>query len=110
MKALVGLTLACFLCCFVEVAIGASFKGYDSNSTTHPMEFTEPVERFKETDSDFLILFTHHPAFYRFPNSDTASLQVRRFLQSRIVSRQRVFVKFDPTTTRILELKDDNKK
>ncbi len=89
-----------------EVTLAAKFKGYREETNTKRMSFTEPVQRFIETKTDFLILFYHHPSFYFFPKNKQSAVEMRDFLKARIKNRKKLSVDFDPMTLKISTLKD----
>ncbi len=90
----------------VQAAQGAKFKGHTKVQGTKAMQFDEQVERFIETKNEFLILFSHHPAFYSFPKSKNSALEFMDFLETRITSQKKLLVTFDPKTVKILSLED----
>ena len=93
------------LTCFLNVAQASSFQGYKKQTQEQTMVFVEQVDRFIETPSDFLILLSHHAAFYRFPKTEYAA-DIRDFLTSRKNAHRMIKVTFDPTSTEILLIED----
>lgn len=90
-------------------ALASKFKGYGRTPSAESKTLTESVDRFEETQTDFLILLSHHAALYRFPKTNEYASQVREFLKQRMKSKQPVVVSIDPTTAQILYIEDPTK-
>ena len=84
----------------------AKFKGFNPTSSAETVRFSEPVDRFIETDSEFLILFRRHPSFYSFPKTKKNAIEFRDFLKARVKNRKEISVTFNPRTLRINLLED----
>jgi hypothetical protein len=90
-------------------ANAASFKGYKRQPAGETLKYTETVERFSETQDDFLILISRHAALYRFPKSVSYADQVRDYLNNRIRTKKLLIFEVDPTTAEILNISDVQK-
>lgn len=87
-------------------ALATKFKGYGGNQSTKIMSLTESVDRFVETEKEFLILLSRHAAFYLFPKRAENSSEVRSYLKKLVKSKKRITVEIDPVSTEIKYLKD----
>ena len=94
------------LLCFDMTANASSFKGYKRQPASEIIKYTETVDRFNETQTEFLILISRHAAFYRFPKNSEYADQVRDFLNSRMRRKSAVVFEVDATTAEILSLSD----
>lgn len=90
----------------VQAAHGAKYKGHAKSQATKVMQFNEQVERFIETKNEFLILFSHHPAFYSFPKNKGSVSEFKNFLETRIKSQKKLLVTFDPQSVKIASIED----
>jgi hypothetical protein len=90
-------------------ANASSFKGYKRQPAGEILKYTETVERFSETNDDFLILISRHAALYRFPKSVGYADQVRDYLNSRMRAKKLLSFEVDPTTAEILNISDIQK-
>ncbi len=86
-------------------ATAAQFKGYEVKSSS-TAEFNESVVRFIESQKEFLILFSKHSAFYRFPKKQSIDIQIRDFLEARSKTAVKVRVKYNPMTAEIQKIED----
>ena len=84
----------------------AKYTGYRKTNGSDSLSFEEPIERFIETKSNFLVLFEHHPAFYLFPKNTQYTGDVRDFLNKRIKDQSKITVRFDPRTVKIYSIED----
>ncbi len=82
-------------------ASATKFKGYSGNYKTPSMTLTESVNRFVETEKEFLILLSRHAAFYRFPKKQETSADVRSYLKKLVKNKERINVEMDPISTEI---------
>ena len=84
----------------------AKYTGYEKANGSDTLNFEEPIERFIETKSSFLVLFEHHPAFYLFPKNTQYTGDVREFLNKRMKDQSKLSVRFDPRTVKIYSIED----
>jgi hypothetical protein len=107
-------------CKFIEIIFGAlflfnvganaaSFEGYKRQPAGEVLKYTETVERFSETQDDFLIQISRHAALYKFPKSGTYTDQVRFYLKNRMGTKKLLVFEVDPFTARILNISDTQK-
>ena len=87
-------------------AFAASYKGFKRLPSAETIVFSEPVIHFLENEKEFLILFSKHAAFYKFPKGKEYAEQVRTFLKDRILSKKNVSAEINPLTTQIFTLGD----
>jgi hypothetical protein len=91
-------------------ALAAQYKGYPKSVVASPLVFTESIDRVKETRTEFLILFSHHQAFYAFPKIKDHELDLKDFFHARIKSGEKVMATIDPEKAQILLLQDSSHK
>jgi hypothetical protein len=84
----------------------AKYSGYEKANGSDALSFEEPIERYIETKTNFLVLFEHHPAFYLFPKNTQYTGDVREFLNKRIKNQSKISVHFDPRTIKIYSIED----
>lgn len=84
----------------------SSFKGYRRQPTAELTTNTGTINRFIETEKDFLILISGYAAFYRFPKTVSYADQVRGYLNSRMKTKKTVVFEIDPRTAEIINLSD----
>lgn len=97
------------LLCFSMNANASSFKGYKRQPASEIIIYTETVDRFSETNADFLILISRHSALYRFPKKTEYVDQVRDFLNSRMKRKSTIVFEVDATTAEILNISNAKK-
>ena len=90
----------------IQQASATKFKGFTGNYKTKSITLNESVERVVETEKEFLVLFSRHAAFYRFPKKSETTSDVRLFLKKLIKSKKRITVEIDPVSTEIKFIKD----
>ena len=90
----------------IQQALATKFKGYSGNYKTKSLTLNESVERFVETEKEFLILLSRHAAFYRFPKTAEYSMDVRTYLNKLIKSKKRINFEIDPVSTEIKFIKE----
>lgn len=95
-----------FILAFEPKVKASKFRGYKKNIEVKTMTFTEPVYRVREDSATLLVLFAHHPAFYKFPKTVDYWREVRSFLNDRLKDKKPVRVQFDPVTVEILFVGD----
>jgi hypothetical protein len=89
----------------------AGFKGYTATVTpsekkVSQVTFKESISRYEETSDEFLIAFSRHAAFYRFPKKKDLATQFQRFLKDRIASKRVIIAEVNPVTTEIYSIRD----
>jgi len=95
--------LLVFFCAMFANA--ASFKGHPKVSGSEVMILEEPLDRFEESSSEFLVSIEKHSAFYSFPKSKEFADQVREFLKSQGKKKQVLILEIDPVTAKIYSIK-----
>lgn len=91
---------------FPVISLAAQYKGYKRGPTSALLTFQEPIDRYIETDAEFLILFKNHPSFYSFPKERDRSVDARNYLNFKKNKKTPVKVEYDAVTTKIYSLSD----
>ncbi len=99
----------CTFLIFTTTAQANKFKGYSRNPSSESLVLKDVIDRVQETDSDFLILIMHHPAFYRFPKNPETAKQIRDFLRDRLKKKKVLEFQIDPVSAEIYYLNDADK-
>jgi formiminotetrahydrofolate cyclodeaminase len=84
----------------------SSFKGYEKDPSGEILVMNEAVDEFHETEKDFLIAFSRHSAFYRFPKVPDSSTQIRNFLNKCMKLKASVVVHVDAVTAKVMSIED----
>ncbi len=92
---------------FSNQALATKFKGATAHQATKAIILTESVDRFVETEKEFLILLSRHAAFYRFPKTAESTTEVRLYLKKLIKSKKIIVFEIDPVSTEIRFIKDN---
>lgn len=82
------------------------YNGFSQISNQELLTMNEAIERFIENKSEFLILFTGHPAFYSFPKNRNQAPKFKAFLESKISSGKTLKIIFDPKNTQIISIEN----
>lgn len=98
--------LTAILALIAGTAQAANFKGFKRAPSQESMIFTEQVVRYIESENALLILFSRHPAFYRFPKNIDYAAQVKVYLDGRILDKKPIKIEINPKTTEIISLGD----
>ena len=85
-------------------ASALKLKGYDQTDKVKPVVLKASVERFKETDREFLIVFSGRAALYHFPKTKDLALRAREFLNESKTLKKKLVATIDPKTAKILFL------
>jgi len=85
--------------------LASKLKGNSAKFQTQSMTLTESVEKLVETEKEFLILFSRHAAFYKFPKKLETTSEVRLFLKKLIKSKKRITVEIDPISNAVTQKK-----
>lgn len=83
----------------------ATYKGFEKSGATETLTMKESIERFIETDNNFLILLQNNPAFYKYPKNDNEK-EFRHFLEQRIRQKKKLKWIIKARGTEIYELSD----
>ncbi len=91
---------------FSNYASASKLKDNNGKYQTQSMTLTESLEKIVETEKEFLILFSRHAAFYRFPKKSESTSDIRLYFKKLIKSKKRITVEIDPVSTEIKIIKD----
>ena len=96
-----------FIIFFSPLAFTASFKGYSKIDESKSTSITnESIDKFIETKDDFLIAFSKHSSFYKFPKKKVDAYDFKAYLNKMIKTKKSVIVDIDPLTTQIYKISD----
>lgn len=90
--------------CFPSLAFALQFTGY--SPANNSLKWSEGIERFEETKTEFLILLSEHAALYSFPRTKNSERQVRNFLENAVRTKKKIKAEVDPEKAQIISLAD----
>ena len=82
------------------------FKGHSRSINQESISISGAIERYYETETEYLILISRHAALYSFPKDLSYSDEVKSFINDRIKSKKTVLIKIDPRSAQILVIQD----
>lgn len=96
-----------FVLLLSSTTFAASFKGYGKlEDVKSAFIENENIDTFIESKEDFLISFSKHSSFYKFPKIKVDAYDFKNYLNKMIKIKKVVKVEMNPMTTQIYKISD----